>query len=267
MSPCFAVKAAWHTSSMTTALPTAAPPLIPTQGRGWLGAFITAAAINIAGQAAAADLLMDLTKPLLMPLLFVWVWRVADRPLRGSVRLLLVGLVFAWFGDLFLMPEGDIWFMAGIGGFLLMQLFYVSAYRSIPGPGLVRQRPWLLIPFLLYGVGMNLLLDPGAMRIPVMLYTVVLLGMGVYALDLTARVPKPYAGRVAVGAILFIVSDTFIALDAFSGMDIGVWRGLIVMVTYTVAQFLIVTGFMRGLAATDASPCELDRADPALVGA
>lgn len=236
---------------MTATTSPDAPPLIPSQGRGWLWAFIVASVVNIAGQATDAGLLMDLSKPLLIPLLFVWVWRVADRPLSRPVVLLLVGLVFAWFGDLFLMPEGDLWFMAGIGGFLVMQLFYISAYRSIPGPGLIRQRPWLLIPFVLYGAGMNLLLDPGALRIPVLLYTVVLLGMGVYALDLTARFPKPYAGRVAMGAILFIISDTFIALDAFSGMDIGTWQGLIVMVTYTVAQFLIVTAFVRGLAARE----------------
>ena len=94
---------------------------------------------------------------------------------------------------------------------------------------------------------MNLVMDPGALRIPVLLYSIVLVGMGVAAVDLIGRFPQPFAARVAVGAVLFIISDATLALDAFANLDLGVWEGLIVMGTYAVAQFLIVTGFVSGL--------------------
>jgi uncharacterized membrane protein YhhN len=128
-----------------------------------------------------------------------------------------------------------------------MQILYIRAYRAVPGPGLIRQKLWLLLPFVAFWVGMNLVMDPGALRIPVLLYSIVLVGMGVAAVDLMARFPQPFAARVAVGAVLFIISDATIALDAFASLDLGVWEGVIVMGTYTVAQFLIVTGFVSGL--------------------
>jgi uncharacterized membrane protein YhhN len=224
-------------------------PLLPDAGRPLLATFIAAAVLNVVGQLLAADVLMIISKPLLMPLLFAWVWQVADRPLPRPSRLLLGGLVFAWLGDLFLMGQGDLWFIAGIAGFLVMQVLYILAYRCVPGPGLIRQRPLVLAPFVAFWAGMNLLLDPGVLRIPVLLYSVVLVGMGVLAVDLMARFPRPFGGRVALGAILFVISDAFIALEQFAGLDIGRWQGVIVMGTYTVAQFLIATGFVDGLRA------------------
>jgi uncharacterized membrane protein YhhN len=235
-------------------------PLLPSRGRPLLWAYIVVSVANVVGQWLAADLLMVVTKPLLMPLLLAWAWRAAERPFAKPVKLLLVGVAFAWLADLLLMPEGDLWFMAGLVGFLVMQVFYIAAYRSVPGPGLVRQRPWLLIVFVGYGVGMNLLLDPGDLRIPVVLYSVVLLGMGVFAVDLVARLPVPFGARVAVGAIAFIVSDTFLALGEFSDLAQGSFGDVIVMATYTVAQFLIVTGLVLGVGWTaEAGPSTVAR--------
>lgn len=147
------------------------------------------------------------------------------------------------------MAAGDAAFLAGIAGFLVMQVLYIAAYRSVPGPDLIRAKLWILVPFLTFWVAMNLLMDPGALRIPVLGYSLVLVGPVVAAVDLMGRFPQPYAGRVAVGALLFIVSDAFTALDAFADLAIGRWQGVIVMGTYVVAQFLIVTGFRTGLGA------------------
>ncbi len=226
--------------------------LLPHRGRPLALVYLAAAALNVLGHLLPGGLLTDVTKPLLMPLLFAWAWRAADRPLRRPIRLLLGGVVFAWLGDVLLMPDGDLWFIAGIGGFLVMQVLYILAYRAVPGPGLIRQRPWVLLPFAAFWAGMNLVMDPGELRIPVMLYSVVLVGMGVFALDLMGRFPQPFAARVALGGALFILSDAVLALGEFSGLDLGVWDGVIVMGTYTAGQFLIVTGFVEGLGA-DAS--------------
>jgi uncharacterized membrane protein YhhN len=224
--------------------------LLPPKRRPLLVAYVALAATNVAGQAVSADVLTDLTKPFLIPLLFVWAWQPPwDRP----ARLLSIGLVFAWLGDVFLMAEGDAAFLAGMGGFLVMQVLYIAAYRAVAGPSLIRARPWILVPFLAFWVGMNLLLDPGALRIPMLVYGLVLVGMGAAAVDLMGRFPQPYAGRVAVGAILFIISDATIALDDFADLAIGNWQAVIVMSTYTAAQFLIVTGFRTGLRARAAA--------------
>ena len=214
---------------------------------GWLlVVFGIVSLANVLGQAIGSDPLTWATKPLLMPILFVWAWRqVSPIPSRAN-RWLLIGMVFAWLGDLLLMPTGDLWFIAGIGGFLLMQISYITAYLHIPGPGLLRSRWWLALPYLAFAVGMNLLLDPGALGVPVVIYSLVLVGMGAAALDLTARFPSPFGVRVAVGAALFVISDATIAIGAFSAVDLGNAGAVIVMGTYVIAQFLIVTNFING---------------------
>lgn len=218
-----------------------------------MAAYVLVAVLNVIAEATGNDNGITLTKPLLMPLLLAWVLVMA---LTSSVRRIVVplrwltaGLVAAWAGDLFLMGDSDLSFHLGIAAFLVMQVLYIVAFQRVPGPGLVRAWKIAVIPYAVAWVVLVLLVwgDAGAMRIPVMVYGAALMLMALAALDLVLRLPQPLAWRVAIGAGLFVLSDSLIALTAFGPLESSVRTSAAIMATYTAAQGLIVTGFVRGV--------------------
>jgi uncharacterized membrane protein YhhN len=220
-------------------------------------AYAVVAAVNVAGAFTGWDVITDLTKPLLMPLLMAWLLVTVRRDggFDTTLRWLGAGLTFAWFGDLLLMGEGDALFMAGIAAFLLMQACYLLAMTSIPGPGLVRAWKVSLVPYVLIWVVINLLVSAGvgALRIPVLVYSAVAIAMAVAALDLVLRVPRPLGWRVAWGALVFVLSDALIAVTAFGPLSESTTMSALIMATYTVAQAMIVTGMVGSVLALRAA--------------
>ena len=220
-------------------------------------AYAAVGAANVVGAATDATALADATKPLLMPLLLVWVL-VASRG-AGSDRVLRwleAGIAAAWLGDLLLMGEGDLWFAGGLAAFLVMQLCYLRSITLIPGPGLVRAWRIAIVPYVLLWLALNALVLPGAgdMRIPVLVYSTVIIVTAVAALDLVLRVPRPLGWRVAFGALVFVLSDALIAMTAFGPLSPAPAWSAVIMATYVVAQAMIVTGLTGCSLARDAVP-------------
>jgi uncharacterized membrane protein YhhN len=206
-------------------------------------------AINVVAVGTSSTVIADVTKVLLMPLLLAWLLAYTSRRFTAPIRWLAVGVVFAWFGDLLLMGSGDLFFIGGIAAFLVMQVCYIVAFTRVPGPGLVRAWKIALIPFVAVWLLLNVLVSPGVgdLRIPVVIYSVVLVSMSVAALDLVIRVPQDKGWRVAIGAALFVISDAFIALTAFGPLNESAATSTFIMATYIVAQGMIVTGFAEAL--------------------
>ena len=220
------------------------------EARGVLmSAYVLVGVLNVIAVASSNANAVQFTKPLLMPLLLAWLLSVAGTTWPAPLRWIAVGLVFAWGGDLALMGEGDTAFMLGIAGFLVMQVCYLVAFLRVPGPGLVRAWKVAAIPYALILVVVNALVwsDAGDLRIPVLVYSAVAVAMALAALDLVLRLPQALAWRVAAGAILFVASDSLIALTAFGPMTQSPATEAVVMATYIAAQGLIVTGFTHGV--------------------
>ena len=214
-----------------------------------MAAYVLTSVLNVIAEATGNTQGAALTKPLLMPLLALWVVALAGRTWPVPLRWLIVGLVFAWGGDLLLMGEGDLFFTLGLASFLVMQACYLVAFLRVPGPGLVRAWPIAAVPYALAWIGLMVVLwpDAGDMRIPVLVYSAAIIAMAVAAVDLVLRLPQAMAWRIAGGAALFVVSDALIALTAFGPVEASVRTGAAVMATYTAAQGLIVSGFARGV--------------------
>lgn len=218
--------------------------------RGMLmSAFVLVGVLNVIAEASSNADAITLTKPLLMPLLLGWLVTLVGRWWPTPLRWLAVGIVFAWVGDLALMGEGDSAFHVGIAAFLVMQVCYLVAFLRVPGPGLVRAWKIVLIPYVLIWVGINVVISNGVgdMRVPVLVYSAVALAMAVAALDLVLRLPQPLAWRAAGGALLFVVSDAFIAMTAFGPLTESAGWSALIMATYIAAQGLLVTGFAHGV--------------------
>lgn len=214
----------------------------------FLIAFAFAGIANVVGEALGWSTLALVTKPLLMPLLACWLIAMRRRTWAPWLTWLLIGIGFAWIGDLLLMVDAEWAFMAGLGAFLVMNAMYITAFRAIPGPGLVRAWPLAAIPYVIAWIGINAMLAPGALRIPVIVYSAVLIAMGVLALDLVLRLAGRERWWPAIGAALFIVSDALIALTRFGPLQPSHASGALVMLTYLAAQAFIVVGLARGQA-------------------
>jgi len=169
---------------------------------------------------------------------------LAFRAIPGTKgRLIRVGLLFSGAGDILLQVDGARFFVHGLGAFLIAHLFYIAAF--IRRPALVRARLSILVAIAGYGCIMGFLLLPrlGDMLVPVTVYLIIILGMGI-----SASLGTENHALVIAGACFFIVSDSLIAINRF--LTPVPLSGYLVMGTYYAAQLLITTGAARRIPPT-----------------
>jgi len=157
-----------------------------------------------------------LLKPLTTVLILAAALSLAPASGAGYRQWVVIALALSMLGDICLMFEGDGWFAGGLGSFLLAHVGFIVAF--LKGVSLAWPPAWTLLP-LVYGLGLCAWLLPraGALRIPVALYCLVLLGMTLAAaLRLQTLGGQPAVLAVA-GALLFVVSDSALALRKFAG--------------------------------------------------
>ena len=174
--------------------------------------------------------LRTVAKGFLMPTLLAWVLVALG---SRAPRWLVAGLAFATLGDVLL----DIWFEVGMVGFLVMHLCYITGFLRLGAWAGLRARWPVAIAYLLVGVGANVALWPhlADLAVPVLIYSTAILTM--------AALASGVAERVGLGGALFVISDALIGVDKAGAGFPG--RGLIVLLTYLAAQYLIATGWAR----------------------
>lgn len=124
-------------------------------------------------------------------------------------RLVLLGLVFSWIGDAFLIGETQLAFLAGLGAFLLAHIAYTTAF-FVSGVN----RTWALtaaVPIAAIAIIVSVWLAPhipAQLVIPVRLYTVVISLMVVAAIGTRGR---GASALIVSGAVLFFLSDLSVA--------------------------------------------------------
>jgi uncharacterized membrane protein YhhN len=148
--------------------------------------------------------------------------------------MIITGLLFSLAGDIFLMLPTDR-FVAGLVAFLLAHLFYSAAFVSEISVLIW----WPLIPFVIYGIVIYLILASslGKLKVPVLIYVAVILIMAWLAWERWSQTGHIGALLASFGAVLFIISDTILAIDRFRGtFKLARASNLI---TYFAAQLLI----------------------------
>ena len=83
----------------------------------------------------------------------------------------------------------------------------------------------------------------GSMKLPVIVYAIVIHGMLAAALNRRLKVNRQSYWLVFSGAALFILSDSMIALNRFS-FSFNMAR-IFIMSTYVLAQYLIAVGCLK----------------------
>ena len=154
--------------------------------------------------------------------------------------MILIGLVFSLAGDVFLMLPSD-QFILGLVSFLIAQICYIVAFTSGRGFSFNMAS---LVPVLVYGVIVYVLLSAnlGKMRLPVIAYMIVILVMAWQAWERSSALGERAALLAFVGAVLFVISDTLLALNRFRG-EFAAERAL-TLGTYYVAQWLIASSII-----------------------
>jgi uncharacterized membrane protein YhhN len=76
-----------------------------------------------------------LAKALIIPVLFIIYFRYIRKALNQFHTMILAALVFSWCGDVLLQLNrfNELFFLAGLGSFLLAQVMYLIAFFSTPG--------------------------------------------------------------------------------------------------------------------------------------
>lgn len=186
-------------------------------------------------------LLRYLFKPLTTALILLTALTLLD-PVSHLYRILIGGgLLFSLAGDVFLMLPDD-FFLWGLVSFLVAHVFLIAAFFEQIG---LQIHGHLLILFTLYGVLLLYRLWPhvGALRLPVLVYALVLLIMGWQAGERWWTVRSASALLAMVGALLFIASDSILALDKFRAPIPH--RDLLIMSSYYAALMCIAWSVHR----------------------
>lgn len=202
--------------------------------------FFTLSLINIASGFIENEWLGYITKPLLMITLGFFYFQLTRQTFNKRDKIVLLALLFSCLGDIFLMfqKHDHIYFLLGLGSFLLAQVCYVILFQQEGKSLYFRWLPFISYSCLLLFFLLNNI--PGDFKIPIIIYSVVITLMGIRASERKVN-DKSYQ-LVLIGAILFILSDSLIALSKFV-VNIPL-SGFLVMSTYVSAQYLIVQGLL-----------------------
>lgn len=205
-------------------------------------------------QGQTAYLFVWIFKPLLMPLLMLWYY-LQTKAKHKFDKILLVSLFFSWWGDNFLMPgifKTDINFLLGLASFLVAHILYIYAFTITPGQnqGILRSKPYLALLLIPVVVGLLFYLTTqntdafNEMKIPVIVYATVIMFMVLAAINRYGNVPMESFKWVLVGAVLFMISDSLIALSRFSPLfeNMQWFPRFGIMSLYAAGQFLIAKG-------------------------
>ena len=148
---------------------------------------------------------------------------------------ILVALFFSWWGDLFLIWTQSTLFLMGLIVFFLGHLGFAAAFAWGHGVSLA----WTLVALVILLVPMVILvhwLNPGlgGMRIPVYAYMAVITVMVALSAGAVGNGGTPL---MIIGAVLFYVSDVFVARERFITSD-G-WNRLIGLPIYYGGQLIL----------------------------
>lgn len=161
---------------------------------------------------------------------------VTPEPVGHAYQLFLIaGLLFSVAGDILLIDEARR-LKAGVGCFLVAHLWYSAAFVSA---GATVATPLLVGVALAYGVSIVGYIWPHAkgFRGPAVAYTAVVLIMALLAGEAALAGSLPRAGYAAVGAVLFVISDSLLSINHFARSIPA--KTVLVMTTYVAAQLLI----------------------------
>ncbi|HEY0973086.1 MAG TPA: lysoplasmalogenase [Solimonas sp.] len=181
------------------------------------------------------------TKPraflVLKPLTTILIAGIAALAPESEYRtLILLGLGLSLLGDIALMFASNAAFLTGLSSFLLAHLVFMWAFLAGIATWTI---PWWAYGFVVYGLLFAAVLLPraGGLKIPVLLYGAILMGMAITASIRWQGLGGDTGLLALIGASLFVISDSALGARKF----LGRYRGAqgVILSTYWSAIALI----------------------------
>ncbi len=186
-----------------------------------------------------------ISKPAIVFSLGIYFW-FKSKSLPTPLRFLtILALLFSLIGDIALMFDSidPIYFILGLASFLLAHVMYILTFLKHRN---TKKNPiGFMTILLLYALALFYLLknNLGDLLLPVIIYMLVILGMSSTAYLRQNMVNKTSFYWVFVGAILFMVSDSILALNKFyQPLPLST---VSIMLSYALAQFCIISGILK----------------------
>jgi uncharacterized membrane protein YhhN len=216
--------------------------------------YIIIGALQVTGILWQITLLHQSLKVLLMPVLAFYLWNsIEGNSKNNSFLLSMLALTFSYFGDIILMIPGDnpLFFNGGLVSFLVAHLFYTKLFTTLSplSKNIIKKNPIWIIGIILFLTAFLSYLVPkidSSLKIPVIAYGLIICSMLLSALHLKERIGKSPYKMIVAGAILFVLSDSILALTKFDPAFRGItFMHALVMITYISAQGFIIHGIRK----------------------
>lgn len=206
--------------------------------------FIVTSSIHLYASFNKNRKLRAFSKILIMPsLLIYYVFKT-----NSIETYFILALLFSWFGDLFLILKGNKYFAFGGISFGLSHIFFIISY--------INKMNNMYIPFYIYIIAIIYFIItlivfkhlkkylPKQLIAPMCLYLLTNATMNCFAFILFSNIQNIYSLIIYIGALSFFISDTNLFFVRFKKED-NKQNHFIVMLTYIVAEFLIVFGYIN----------------------
>ena len=213
----------------------------------WLIAFTITLLTDLIGVYLKNEMLVYISKPLIVISLILYFVSVTWKIENPFIKIIISALFSSWLGDIILMFESfdKKGFLLGLLAFLFAHLRYIRFFSIIRMGEKIKPKPGLILIVAVYYAGLILFLYDhlNEMKIPVIVYGIVISIMLLLALHMLFIKNKEAGKLLVLGALLFVVSDSILAVNKFYlPFEMA---GIFIMLTYGLAQLLITLGAAR----------------------
>lgn len=210
----------------------------------WILLFAFVLIGDLIGIQLQSSVLQYIFKALIIPALIGYFFSSVINSFHSINKWIVLALIFSWIGDVLLIfqDKDSLFFLLGLSSFLLAHIFYIVYFHKIRILESVKSNPWLMVVVVIYYAALISLLSPYLfeMKLPVRIYGIVISFMFMLAMHML-YINNRNAGKwMMAGAFLFVISDTLLALNKF--YNSFEFAGILIMLTYGLAQFFIVKG-------------------------
>lgn len=197
--------------------------------------FLLASIMDIIGIVFSVPILIYIFKPLIiLSLLFLYVFSLPKR-----LKWYVMALELCFFGDVFLMFSGELFFMAGLVSFLVAHILFIKIVINRIKEVNFLKGLFSAIPFLaVFGLLIFTLKDAlHEMLWPVIIYGLTIATFGTVSLLDFLNTKSKKSLLMLSGAVVFMISDSLLAINKF--YNPAHVLEVIIMSTYVLAQYFI----------------------------
>jgi len=191
------------------------------------------------------------TKLVLLPLLILFL--VSQTSFSSAPKwkwFVIVGLFGSFLGDAFLLSNA--YFIPGMIAFMTTHIFNILFFNKINGVGQPKSKKFIaaftLLAFFCVFIFMQLKGAMGSLIYPILVYMILICSSALMGIQAGGNSKASIISKLFwfPGMLFFITSDAVLAFNKFSWEKTGPHInniGLVTMLTYGIAQLLLVKGF------------------------